>query len=222
LQAEQIAYNAARERAAIEEQAEQFAIRRHEEESRLLALQQARLETEQRTLSETEQRVQAETQALAALDKREIAEQRAREAAHAREKAAKEEMLAARQRAELDEQENARLCAQIEQARAKVVALHSKARLRRKEKITRLAKGAGLVSAAAAFIGFSLSVFNTQEETAPVQSAEVSQPIRSAAKQIDGKVVAAVQAELTSEQVKPDTYLVLDNLKMSDQLGKRN
>lgn len=222
LQAEQDALRFAQERIVIAEQAGQIAVRQREEEYKLLAQQQVRLETEQRVLAEIEGRVKAEVQASAAAEEREIAEQCAREAAQTRAMLAHEAMLAAQQRAELDEQENIRLREQTEQSRAEVEAHQLMARLRSNKKVGRLVKAAGLVSVMA-FIGFSLPMFNEQQAV-PEQLAAVGQPVHSvmnlAMNQADKKTIAVALPESNGESEKPATYLALGSLKLSDQLGQ--
>jgi len=158
------------------------------------------------------------------LEEREIAEQRAREAVQTKAKLAQEVTLAARQRAELEERESAQLRAQAEQSHAEVASLQATARQRRNRRIVQLAKSAGLVSAMAAVIGFSLPALYTQK-TAPVQpgsvpSTEASQPIRPVVAQA-GENVNATQPEPATGQVKPETHLAWGGLKMSDQLGQK-
>ena len=86
--------------------------------------------------------------------------------------------------------------------------------------MVRLAKGAGLVSAVAAFVGFSLSALYTQETVSLVPSAEVSQAMHPAMAQADENAAAA-QAEAATGQVEPGTYLVMGDLKMTDRLGQK-
>jgi hypothetical protein len=210
LKAEQAAYELACERILAAEQAEQIALRQHEEEIKLLSQQQQKLEIEQRVLSEIELRVKSEEEATAALIERGIAEQKAIEAAQNKIALEKEKTLLEQQRIELNEQENVLFNAQIEEARTEVEALKLMAGMRKKEKIIRLVKVAGLSSAIAAIIGLSLPVFYAQHEAATVQPAM---------KQADKNAAAAIQAEPENVQIKPDSPLVQGDLKMSDQLG---
>ncbi len=78
--------------------------------------------------------------------------------------------------------------------------------------------GTGLATAMAAIVGLSLSVFHTQE-TVPVQpdtAQSTGQAVLPAVAQADEK--AAVQAEPAAT---PESYVVMGDLKMSDQLGQQ-
>lgn len=182
----------------------------------LLTQQQARLEAKQRTLDEIKAHVQSEMQARMAAEERETAERRARDAAQTRAMLAHEAILAAQQRTDLEEQESARLRAQIEQSRAEVATHQLMARLRKNKQIGRLVKGAVLVSAMS-FIGLSLPVLLAQKEVS-VQPAAASQ----LAEQAGEDAISIAQAELKIEQLKPASYLALSGLKLTDQLGQRN
>jgi hypothetical protein len=218
LQTEQAALQAASERAAIAGQAGQLALRQSEAEQKLLAQQRTKLENEQRVLAEIEMRVKTEAQASAALEEREAAEQHAREAAQIRAKLAQEVAQAVRQRTELEERESVQLRAQAEQLRADVDTLQATALQRRNRKIVRLAKGVGLVSAVAATVILSLSALQTQQSII-VPPTNSSQPIKGI--QASANAAGAVQTELAEGPVKPQTYLLLDGLKMTDQLGQK-
>jgi hypothetical protein len=136
-----------------------------------------------------------------------------------------EAALVAQQCAELEEQENERLRAQIEQSRAEIAVRQLMERMRKNKQIAKLIK---VVGGIAAFIGLSISASQTQESAA-TRPVEISQSVQLAAQQAEAAlkqdeqgiaVVAAQAGTEVAQPIKPETYLLVDKLKMSDQLGK--
>jgi hypothetical protein len=189
-----------------------LAEQREQIEIQLLAQQQSRLDSERKMLAETEWLLEVESQASATLEERRITVQLAREQAQANVMLAEESHLVAQQLATLEEVENARLNAQIEQSRAEMLTRNLMMRLSKIRKIGALGKTVSIFSAML-LIALSLKID-------AVQPAVAAQPVRAGMTHAGKTVSDVVRSGLVSVQAVPDTYLMQGGLKLTDHLGE--
>lgn len=209
---EDLATAAAQKRHEVAGQASLLAEQREQIEIQLLAQQQSRLDSERKMLAETEWLLEVESQASATLEERRITVQLAREQAQANVMLAEESHLVAQQLATLEEVENARLNAQIEQSRAEMLTRNLMMRLSKIRKIGALGKTVSIFSAML-LIALSLKID-------AVQPAVAAQPVRAGMTHAGKTVSDVVRSGLVSVQAVPDTYLMQGGLKLTDHLGE--
>lgn len=178
----------------------------------MLTLEQARVESEREILAETEMRLKAESQACADSEQHKIYIQRARMSAQAKIELEQEASRVARKLAELEEHENVRLQARIAHSRKEIITRRLIMGLNRIRNIGRPGKTAGII-AAFILIGFSLQPYSMQLDG-------MVKPFRADMTRADKIVADVAQGGLKSESIRPQGYIALDNLKLTDHLGE--